>query len=135
MLSFELGVLLTPAAERAYRLSRWRGFCAAGPRAGTALGPTPGLDAGAEVRFVAWRRGEPQRAVVEAGGAVLRVPLPIPYELPPAPYEAGERPWSVDTPFPGRDALGLPWPGAGRHYGLLEQDAWADAVAGLLAAD
>jgi tyrosyl-DNA phosphodiesterase-1 len=122
MLSFELGVLLSPALERAYRLSRWRGFCAAGPRAGTALGQTPGLAAGAEVRFVAWRRGEPQRAALEDGGAALRVPLPVPYELPPPPYAADERPWSVDTPFTGRDALNLPWPGAGRHYGLLEQD-------------
>ncbi len=106
MLSYELGTLLTPGRERAYRLSRWRGFVCAGACAGTALGPTPGIARNAEVRFVAARRGEPLRAALEAGGAVLRVPLPVPYSLTPAPSAPAESPWCLDTHNSGVDALG-----------------------------
>jgi tyrosyl-DNA phosphodiesterase-1 len=131
ILSFELGVLLVPSLERAYRASRWRGFSAtrAGPAAPGAAGPLPGA-AQARVRFVAWRRGEAQGATLEGG--VLTVPLPLPYALPPEPYAAGDVPWDVRgeglPPWSGRDALGFEFPGVGRHYGVLEAHEWADVV-------
>lgn len=32
--------------------------------------------------------------------------FPLPYKLPPKHYEAGDRPWMADYPFPGLDAYG-----------------------------
>lgn len=142
--SYELGVLLVPSLEGAYRASRWRGFSctssqpwqqqqvAALPPGGAAAeqaGPSAAAGAaaaGPTVRFVHWQRGASQNAEAAARGQELRVPLPIPYTLPPQRYAAGDQPWAVDTAWPGADSLGRtvdnPW---GRLYGMLEQQAWA----------
>jgi hypothetical protein len=115
-----------PSLERAYQASPWRGFSAVD---GAAAGPLPGA-AGAQVRFVAWQRGQPQRPELRAG--VLTVPLPLPYALPPEAYAAGDRPWDVrderSPAWPGVDALGAAFPGVGAHYGVLQSQTWADVV-------
>lgn len=131
ILSYELGALLTPSLERAYRTSRWFGFSCT-PAAG-AQSPGPAPDAGdiRRVRFVQWRRGQAQHASME--DEVLTVPLPIPYDLPPGVYESGDVPWDVRAGlpgWPGLDTLGAPFPGVGVHYGVLEQMDWADVVSG-----
>lgn len=142
--SYELGVLLVPSLEAAYRASRWVGFsctsdapmpaagaarAAAGAAAGEgqAEGTEAAVAAAATtssaaaqpplpVRFVAWKRGDSQEAQAvaagEEGGASsssssnsagqeLRVPLPIPYPLPPQRYQPGDEPWMVDRHWSG----------------------------------
>ena len=144
--SYELGVLLVPSLEAAYRASRWRGFSCtstaeqprglAGAGAPQAPGPAP------TVRFVPWQRGDSQEASLapaaalggdgegtSAAGAlhVLRVPLPIPFRLPPQQYERGERPWDWETNWPGLDSWGrVRQDPRGANYGYLEQMEWAD---------
>lgn len=168
--SYELSVLLTPATEAAYRSSRWHGFSctsgqalpsaqhagAAGSTAADAVAAAganakteaagqaagPGAPPGpAAVRFVQWRRGEPQEATVvpaavgdaarqagddstgAAAKGALHVPLPIPYRLPPERYSAGAKAWAVDSDWPGVDSLGRTrWVDAqyGREDGMLQ---------------
>jgi tyrosyl-DNA phosphodiesterase-1 len=114
--SFELGVLLVPSLELAYRKSRWYGFsCTDLTKNGA---PMAGIDGTSEVSFVQWQRGQRQEASVASGK--LTVPLPIPYELPPRRYADGDVPWDVETARAGLDALGVVWPGVGSHYGHLE---------------
>lgn len=121
--SYELGVLLTPSMEAAYRASRWAGFSctAATPAPAAAAGGGGGGSEPPAVRFVAWQRGDSQEAQADADGT-LRVPLPIPYRLPPQRYAAGvDRPWMWDVEFSGVDTLGCTIDSPrGRHYGLLE---------------
>lgn len=128
--SYELGVLLTPSMEAAYRASRWAGFSCTAPTpapaaAADAAGGSGGGGGGSgqppAVRFVAWKRGDSQEAQAEADGT-LRVPLPIPFSLAPQRYAAGvDRPWMVDVHCPGLDTLGCtidaPY---GSMYGRLE---------------
>ena len=168
--SYELGVLLLPSLELAYRNSRWRGFrcspsgggaalvvpaiaagagaagepavapqepaegepavapqepAAAGGAVGTAPGPAP-----TAVRFVAWRRGEPQEAGPPGPDGVLRVPLPVPYTLPPTRYQQGDQPWGTDSDFPGLVDVygrGVKDP-VGALYGLDEAMEWLAVV-------
>jgi hypothetical protein len=62
-------------------------------------------------------------------GAELEVPLPVPYSLPPKPYEQGERPWAVGVPWPGVDSLGRtsaqPF---GANYGYDDDDDYFDGL-------
>ena len=124
--SYELGVLLTPGMEAAYRASRWAGFSCTAPAPTPAAAGGGGGGGGAPppaVRFVAWQRGASQEAQAGADGT-LRVPLPIPYSLPPRRYAAGDRPWMNDVGFPGLDTKGLTLDQgmeSARMYGLLEQ--------------
>lgn len=79
------------------------------------------------LRFVAWSRGvayEPWRD--EEG--TIRVPLPIPYTLPPARYKKpGDIPWAVDHPWPGLDHFGCTVEAPhGAFYGISEDMEWAD---------
>ena len=151
VLSYELGVLLTPALEAAYRAHRWRGFSctsAQPPLAGAAAATAGGAAAAAAaaaaasgeaaqptLRFVQWRRGTPQEPAATgahgAGGAppALRVPLPIPYSLPPARYGAGERPWTNDGRWDGLDALGFERNNRPHFvWGNLDHEEWAEIV-------
>lgn len=77
------------------------------------------------MRFVPWQRGASQEAAAEDGA--LRVPLPIPYPLPPQRYEPGDSPWMVDRlNYPGLDMLGRKCASAtGSLYGWLESDEGA----------
>ncbi|GIL60588.1 hypothetical protein Vafri_15126 [Volvox africanus] len=153
--SYELGVLVTPALEAAYRASPQYGFCCypspnklqmeprqqqqqqpsqsaqledtpssqvpcvntsgvtfcsfAAPTTCTLPGITLPSDAGGE------------RAHGDAGGSVTCM-IPVPYTLPPTSYRAGEdKPWVVDVPQQGLDALGLPWGAPYSHYGHIDQ--------------
>ena len=130
ILSYELGVLLVPSLELAYRRSRWCGFSCTEESPSTSA-HIPGIDdSPCTVRFVQWTRGTPQEATLRDG--VLTVPLPIPYELPPESYESGDVPWDVRgagmPPWPGLDSLGKRFPGVGRYYGMLDQMEWGDVV-------
>ncbi len=88
------------------------------------------------MRFVAWQQGSSQEA--RAAGRVLTVPLPVPYPLPPAKYQAGDIPWSTDLPHAGLDSRGCTASDPRKaHYGLLESREWEEweFVASLAAAD
>eukprot|EP00887_Chlorella_sp_A99_P006577 scaffold3.g6577.t1 len=136
ILSFELGVVLLPSLEHAYQNSRWRGFSATAPPPPAAEAPAPPPERVQRVRFCAWRAGAPQAPVAEGGGA-LRVPLPVPFPLPPAHYGPGDRAWCVDPAqrWEGVDSLGFAFPGRGAHYGWLDSMEPEDVVAALRADD
>lgn len=119
--SYELGVLLVPSLEAAYRSSRWVGFsctsdvpppaaaagtaaAAAGGGASSSAGPAAAAPA---VRFVAWKQGMSQEAQAAAEGEQLRVPLPVPYSLPPKRYAASDQAWAWDGKWRGMDSMGL----------------------------
>lgn len=105
--SYELGVLLTPALEAAFRAAPGARFSCTAPRLPRPLlqlpaslrppgaeGPSelqPG-DGGAALEFQPITAppspGQPQPACV--------VRLPIPYSLPPRRYGAADRPWVVE---------------------------------------
>lgn len=77
------------------------------------------------MRFVRWQQGQPQEAARSPAGA-LTVPVPVPYSIPPAKYGAGEKPWAVDTMWPGRDSWGCTRDRPhGAYYGLTEDMDWA----------
>lgn len=140
--SYELGVLLVPSPEAAYRASRWCGLsCTEGQQqqpAAPAPAAAPPTAAPPAVRFVAWQRGASQ--VAQANGAgMLSVPLPIPFSLPPQCYSAADQPWMGGVLWPGQDVWGHAIkPHAGRPprapygtrfcYGLHEAMEWADDV-------
>ncbi|KAL4425897.1 hypothetical protein ABPG75_009913 [Micractinium tetrahymenae] len=142
--SYELGVLMTPSTEAAYRGSRWAGFsCTSPPRCQGATAATKGNSgtaaasaaSAAEVHagwpaagpsavcLTQWRAGTPQAAAAGPAAGQLRVPLPIPYRLPPQPYAAGEQPWASDADWLGEDSLGITWDQGYLflpHYGHLQ---------------
>lgn len=79
------------------------------------------------LRFVAWKRGGAYTPSEDAEECI-RVPIPIPYTLPPAQYKKPEdTAWAVDYPWPGLDHFGCtveaPY---GAFYGLTEDMEWAD---------
>ncbi|KAI3435989.1 hypothetical protein D9Q98_002047 [Chlorella vulgaris] len=153
--SYELGVLLVPSLEAAYRASRWRGFsCTSSrpwqqqqpqqqaqeqpqqqvqgqqqqqqqadePRPPSTAAEAPAAPActARTVRFVQWQRGSSQEAELDASGH-LRVPLPIPYSLPPQRHQADDDAWTVDVLWPGVDAMGATRDNpTGTLYGLLD---------------
>ncbi|PNH10367.1 Tyrosyl-DNA phosphodiesterase 1 [Tetrabaena socialis] len=130
--SYELGVLLTPALEAAYRASPQWGFmcCADESGGGISSGqarPSPphSPQQHPRVAFVTLACGAQEKLALEAAGAVVCV-LPVPYELPPVMYGSDESvedvPWTVDTPQAGRDALGLDWGVRKSHYGHREPE-------------
>jgi tyrosyl-DNA phosphodiesterase-1 len=124
--SYELGVLLLPSLEEAYRRHPHRGFsCTAGPaaaqpRAAAAEGP---------VEFWSLASREQQAPEGGSGGeaaaaaAASRMHLPLPYQLPPVRYAPGDQPWMVDRPEADLDALGLPWGRGVKMYGWTEPAA------------
>lgn len=52
--------------------------------------------------------------------AVLRVPIPVPYSLPPQRYTAADFPWMADVAYPGLDILGQQCGVPGRFYHRVE---------------
>jgi tyrosyl-DNA phosphodiesterase-1 len=126
IMSFELGVLLVPSLEKAYRCSKWYGFSCTDPL--QPVGPMPGVE---KVKFVQWRLGMPQAANLDRG--VLTVPLPVPYDLPPTAYQTGDVPFIADKPnSPGDDAHGLVYPGLKESkvcYGVKEDVSWEQFIA------
>jgi tyrosyl-DNA phosphodiesterase-1 len=128
--SYELGVLIVPSLEKAYRLSPHYGFSCTD--SSQKNGPMAGSENLEKVKFVQWQRGQPQTGQFSSDGSVLTVPLPIPYPLPPESYVQGrEMPWHVVGPWAGADSFGLTHPGRGTHYGLLEGMEWEDVIASL----
>ncbi|KAL4431363.1 hypothetical protein ABPG75_006619 [Micractinium tetrahymenae] len=147
--SYELGILLLPALDAAYRSSPHCGFSCTGP--GTAATspqqPQQPQQPAPSLQFLQWQPGMQQAASMAAGpagrGPVLRGPLPIPYALPPRLLAADrEKPWAADVFFPGEDCLGRTLPDwnprkkqscEGRDpslvYGLLDTNSWADILA------
>jgi len=131
ILSYELGVLLVPSLEKAYRQSRHYGFSCTSTRPQSAR-PMAGSEDIQRVKFVQWQQGESQAALFSSDGTVLTVPLPIPYPLPPESYIQGQDvPWSVSTMFPGVDSQAMPCPGIGTHYGLTDDMEWGDIIEAL----
>ena len=131
ILSFELGVLLVPSLELAYRKSRWYGFSCTDTSQSRQVGPMPGAIEASRVRLVQWQRGEVQHATISEDGCIT-VPIPVSYLLPPKEYESEDVPWDVRAGMPGWkgvDALGAPYPGVGAHYGVLDHMEWGDVIA------
>ena len=116
ILSYELGALLLPRLEAAYRAHRHRGFSVLGGGGGGSSdggsGPSAGAAPRRQVAFYAARqavlpaaRGGGQQEQGDADALML----PLPYALPPAPYappgaqeattaaNAGRRPWVWDA--------------------------------------
>lgn len=151
--SYELGVLLLPSLEAAYRSSRWRAFsCTPTGRTSHPAPPQPqpqpppppasGGDGGRAApapRFVAWSRDIPQATGYSSSEPPLSIPLPVPYTLPPTPYDrtpgqsggtgegVGDTPWAVDTEWPGLDSWGCGITAPhGQFYGLLEEMEWGE---------
>jgi tyrosyl-DNA phosphodiesterase-1 len=162
--SYELGVLLLPSLEAAYRSHPQRGFSctapggaagaagAAGSRlqqggasteqaAAAAAGPSVaehGAAGGAARGFVEFwsmaaqeggEESKQQQQQQQQGGVgssctegpqVVRVHLPLPYQLPPERYAPGDTPWAWDVPWEGLDALGQLSGRPVRHYNLTE---------------
>ena len=126
--NYELGVLLVPSLEAAYRVSRWAGFtCTPTAAAAAAAGDAPGNPGPApaaaapppSVRFVRWQQGSSQQAAMVGGQ--LQVPLPIPYSLPPQRYTEGDRAWTWDGDWPGEDSWGKQ-----KQEGNLDLYGWND---------
>lgn len=150
--SYELGVLLLPSLEAAYRSHPHRGFSCTAPRgqgaagaagrgaqqggASTEQAAAAAAGHGAEgaargsVQFwsmAAKEGGEESKQLQQQGGVgssregqAVRVHLPLPYQLPPERYAAGDTPWAWDVPWEGLDALGQPSGRPVRHYNLTE---------------
>jgi tyrosyl-DNA phosphodiesterase-1 len=128
ILSYELGVLLVPSLEKAYRQSRHYGFSCT-ENSIPHRGPMVGSENIERVKFVQWQQGESQDAQFSVNGTMLTIPLPIPYSLPPESYVQGQDvPWSVSTMFPGVDFLAMPCPGIGTHYGVTDDMKWEDII-------
>lgn len=134
ILSYEMGILLLPRLELAYRNSPQCGFSCTHDRH-NADEKKERIEA---VDFVPWKKGVVEREYMD--DTTLRVPIPLPFELPPARYpdntaarDAYEStPWTV-TPDPthgnvwhGIDALGNPYPGKGSYQGVLQRDTDED---------
>lgn len=96
--------------------------------------------------FVAWRMGSDAREPTNASweprvrdgagdgvpGPTIRVPLPIPYALPPPAYAPDDAPWAVDVEWEGRDRHGNTLTqAAGFFYGWREGDDWLARTAAL----
>lgn len=114
ILSYELGIVLTPQTELSYRRSRWYGFSLEGNGGEGRPGPMAGITDNTKVQLVQWRRGESQDAYLDERKDVIVVPLPLPYDLPPSRYDvgAGDVAWDKRTEgFPGLDIYGLSHPG------------------------
>lgn len=103
--SFELGVLLTPAREAAYRAHPHYGFCAhpLPPDASLFNVPPPPPPAVAAPAVDFWAVGARQ---VDESDGVQTVRLPIPYDLPLTPYGRGDVPWASGVAWPGADVFG-----------------------------
>ncbi|KAL4437090.1 hypothetical protein ABPG75_004229 [Micractinium tetrahymenae] len=104
--------------------------------AGSSKGSSP-----SSLVFTAWQKGASQEAAPGPDGA-LRVPLPIPFALPPQQYRWTDRwtPGPSDTPwaqlpakehFAGTDIVGMTHQQAAKGrslYGWLDSCDWSDVV-------
>ncbi len=124
----ELASLHLPSLEAAYRTHRHYNYSCTNPTPSpTPTQPPPTRE---EVQFwsLASMRENTQGSVSSGHGAsvsgaggsvsgegqgasgasvsVVRVPVPLPYALPPRRYSGEDRPWVVDVPHPGRDVYG-----------------------------
>eukprot|EP00879_Flechtneria_rotunda_P018160 GHRR01019047.1.p1 GENE.GHRR01019047.1~~GHRR01019047.1.p1 ORF type:complete len:271 (+),score=117.73 GHRR01019047.1:2964-3776(+) len=169
IMSYELGVLTTPALEAAWRQHPHRSYCCPGGGPVAAAAATvaasisrPTSQASTSVDgnlcFYAFSKqhseqqpAAPSLATRQAtapaaathnsskganGGSGNRsadrggssntsnsaaVYLPVPYRLPPEPYQDGDSPWCCDVDYPGVDTLGYTCQDAPvRNYGNTE---------------
>lgn len=144
ILSFELSALLLPSLELAYRKSRFYGFSCTDPAPSYTEMNTDDV---AAVRFVPWKHGQDERVTISRcaegqKGKIIKVPIPLPYQVAPRPYPQSKQqplapdpasdpstyascPWdtrtNAETVWQGVDALGLPFPGHGSYYGHIEE--------------
>lgn len=131
MNQYELGVLITPTTEAAYRAHPHCGFaCNTGgsssgsgggagvasssgggaylqPPAAAALASAGGISGQQPaVTFQAWSKAVAATAPDSSATATL---LPVPYPLPPEPYSALDTPWTWDVAHHGPDVYGGYW--------------------------
>lgn len=144
ILSFEMGIVLLPRYELAYRRSPWYGWSCTDDA-------VPALESGSarvpdRVHFVPWSSALPSEQRIDE--STLLVPIPIPFSLPPRPYpdrgatgadadDLEATPWfGPDTAadvWKGRDILGNLYPGKGTYQGLVQRGTpdtlWQDLFA------
>jgi len=147
VLSFEMGIVLLPRYELAWRRSAWFGWsCTDASGRSRARGQRK-PDA---VRFVQWSKSAaqssqssessessesdtpPSPCYMDEGSNTLVVPIPLPFSLPPRPYPPAttadgyqDTPWSQPTELAnvwhGKDMLGNLYPGRGSYQGLVQK--------------
>lgn len=122
--SYEMGVLFLPSLEAAYRRHRHRAFSCLpshGPghlprhfRFGlptprdAETSPTVNVlpEAQCLVEFETASASSEPKGEPQGAASVQRVPLPLPFALPPRPYLPEETPWMADAEQAGCDVLG-----------------------------
>ncbi len=150
IMHYELAVLSLPSSEAAYRVHPHRGFSCTAPQAqqplSNQMGPSgsQGVAAGKaaaaastqaprsptqqeqqqqRIEFWTTQAAAPLPAAASEEGGVLHVRLPVPYLLPPQPYECSDEPWRADVPFQGPDILGRFIGDEYSLYGYVDDDA------------
>lgn len=137
ILSYELGVLIVPSLEMAYRNHRHAGFCCTGEPQHITSGPSR------SICFLPWTKDD--QNIISANDDFIQVRIPLPFPIPCVPYanRGGESqskqvacddpsaystcPWDTRTkqePWKGVDALGNTFPGNGSYYGVLHDQDW-----------
>jgi tyrosyl-DNA phosphodiesterase-1 len=140
ILSYELGVVLLPRLEVAYRNSPYFGFSC------TSTVAPPKLPQVDRVQFIPWERHSCEEEYQIDG--TLRIPIPLPFDLPPKTYCTSSQdaqgydvvPWSLMNPdksnpeWNGIDSLGNQFPGRGSYSGVLQrgtaEDHWQQLFSG-----
>ena len=145
VLSFEMGIVLLPRYELAWRRSAWFGWSCTDPDASGRARARAQRKPDA-VQFVQWSKSAAQPAesattpspcYMDEGSTTLVVPIPLPFSLPPRPYPPASAtdttpadgyqdiPWSQPTELAnvwhGKDILGNLYPGRGSYQGLVQK--------------
>ena len=136
ILSYELGVLIVPSLEMAYRNHRHAGFCCTNKETQRVV-----LSGQCRsVRFLPWSK---ENSDIVRSNEAIEIRIPLPFPIPCAPYASRESqsketvcddpstysscPWDTRTkqePWKGIDALGNTFPGNGSYYGVLHDQDW-----------
>ncbi|XP_074564709.1 tyrosyl-DNA phosphodiesterase 1 [Curcuma longa] len=99
--SYELGVLFLPssnASDQAFSCTDDHALQQENSSSGYATG-------GGKTRLatLCWKENNPK-------GSAKVIQLPVPYQLPPQPYNSSDEPWSWDRRYTKKDAYGQTWP-------------------------
>lgn len=137
ILSYEMGILLLPRLELAYRNSPHYGFSCTGTSTDILKDSITKVDC---VEYVPWKKDSIENECIvsdekQPSKKILRVPITLPFELPPVPYPSDgcssyeATPWTITPPdtleetiWNGVDALGNSYPGKGSYQGVLQRD-------------
>ena len=134
ILSFEMGIVLLPRYELAYRQSRWFGWSCTGDRT---TSTTKTVASVTSVHFVPWSSTSPSEHLTD-DRKTLVVPIPLPFPLPPRSYHLDpdsalaakdadyeSTPWFAPAEeadaWTGGDMLGNRYPGRGTYQGLTQR--------------